>query len=69
MQSRHYLYIFFSQPHQYALDFFLVEMILVVSDGDAIGISGCLDRSKRRSNTVGIITKGNFNLREGRKEY
>ena len=55
----------------HAVNLFLEEMTLVVSNGDAVGLSGSLVRSRDIQDTIGINVKfkGNFNLRNTTRSW
>ena len=62
MQVRYLTFMLLSFLN-HAVNLLLGETTFVVSDGDAVGISGGLVQSKDAQDTVGINIKGNFNLR------
>jgi hypothetical protein len=53
----------------HVVNLFLEETTLVVSDGDAVGLSGSLVRSRGIQDTISINVKGNFNLRNTTRNW
>ena len=63
MQSHKNLTFIFLSFLNHAVNLLLRETTLVVSDGDAVRLSGGLVRGRDVQDTVGINVEGNFNLR------